>query len=148
LQRLNRELVEQALSDQPFITMAYGQFDQRTRTLGFARAGHPHPVFVPAQGPLCLWEAEGALLGIFDTIFPLKTYQLQPGDKTLFYTDGMDSASLDGYAPGPQSLLACAERHRALPIQELVPQLVRDLFGKETPSDDLTLLGMEVSGEW
>src|SRR5262249_54655353 len=51
LQRLNRDLIDQALSENPFITMAYVLFNMRDGTLQFARAGHPCPLYVPRQGP-------------------------------------------------------------------------------------------------
>ena len=147
LQRLNQELVEQALYDQPFITMAYVLFDHRERRLQFARAGHPYPLYVPRQGDLQLWEVEGSLLGIFDTLFPANTSQLQPGDKVLLYSDGIDEARQEACSPGTPSLLACAARNRDLPIQEFVPRLAQELFGQESQPDDLTLLGLEVGEE-
>ena len=46
--------------------------------------------------------------------------------------------------PGSDSLVACAERHRHLPVQELVARLTRELFGASAQADDLTLLGLEI----
>jgi phosphoserine phosphatase RsbU/P len=146
LQRLNRDLIEQKLSENPFITMAYALLDHRDGTLSFARAGHPYPLYVPREGGLQLWQQEGLLLGIVDATFPARTHRLAPGDKVLLYTDGIDSASFGGEAPGAPSLLACAERHRALPVQEFVERVARDLFGAEAHPDDLTLLGLEWRG--
>src|SRR5207342_902861 len=37
LQRLNRDLIEQALADMPFITMVYALFDHAEGTLRFSR---------------------------------------------------------------------------------------------------------------
>ncbi len=144
LQRLNRDLIGEALSDQPFITMAYALFDHRERTLSFARAGHPYPLYVPADGAPRLWQVEGSLLGVFETSFPVQTHQLAAGDKVLLYTDGVDGACFEGCAPGGASLLACAARHRARPIEEFVPTLARELFGEGSQPDDLTMLGLEV----
>jgi sigma-B regulation protein RsbU (phosphoserine phosphatase) len=144
LQRLNRDLVEQALEDHPFITMAYALFDHQARTLSFARAGHPYPLHVPRDGEPRLWQVEGSLLGVFDTAFPAQTHRLSPGDKVLLYTDGIEGSSFEGHAAGSASLLACAARHRALPIQDFVARLARDLCGPGSQPDDLTLLGLEV----
>ena len=49
LGRLNKELIDQQLSDTPFITMAYGLFNHREGVLQFARAGHPYPLLVRAR---------------------------------------------------------------------------------------------------
>lgn len=147
LQRLNRDLIDQALSDTPFITMVYALFNHRDGTLRFSRAGHPYPLHVPRDGSLQLWEGEGLLLGVFEAQFSDRTHRLDPGDKVLLYSDGVDGASFDGRESGTESLLACAERHRALPIQAFVENLARDLFSAGSPPDDLTLLGLEMLAE-
>jgi sigma-B regulation protein RsbU (phosphoserine phosphatase) len=123
----------------------YGLFNHRDYTLTFARAGHPYPLYIPRQGDLQLWRQEGLLLGVVDARFPASTYAVEPGDKILLYSDGIDSAVQEGCEPGIESLLACAEHHRALPVAEFVPRLARDLFGANAQPDDLTLLGLEVS---
>jgi sigma-B regulation protein RsbU (phosphoserine phosphatase) len=145
LQQLNRELVDQAMSDHPFITMVYLLFNHRERTLRFARAGHPHPVYVPRDGEPRLWQVEGSLLGVFETTFPVQAHSLQPGDKVLLYTDGIDGDHLDGPLPGRDKLLAAAARHRTLPVQGFIDHLARDLLVSTDHPDDLTLLGLEVS---
>jgi sigma-B regulation protein RsbU (phosphoserine phosphatase) len=146
LTRLNRELIDQKLSENPFITMAYGLFNFQEGTICFARAGHPYPLYVPAAGDLQFWNQEGLLLGIVDATFGDRVYRLNPGDKVLLYTDGIDNASFAGQPPGADSLLACASKHRGLPAQEFVEQVARDLFGTALQPDDLTLLGLELLG--
>lgn len=146
LQRLNRDLVEQALSDSPFITMIYGLYNHRERRLHFARAGHPYPLYVPHDDEPRFWQVAGSLLGVFDTEYVPQSHTLRPGDKVLFYSDGIDAARLDGQADGGDSLRACALRHRGLPVEEFVAALARDLFREAEQPDDLTLLGMEVTG--
>jgi sigma-B regulation protein RsbU (phosphoserine phosphatase) len=144
LHRLNRELIDQELSENPFITMVYVLFNHRDGALQFARAGHPYPLYVPRVGDLQLWKQEGLLLGVVDAHFPARTYTLLPGDKVLLYTDGIDSASFENQEPGTASLVACAARHRTLPVHEFVDQVARDLFGGKAQPDDLTLLGLEI----
>lgn len=144
LERLNREFLAQALSDQPFITMAYALLDHRERRLQFARAGHPYPLYVPGEGEPALWQVEGSLLGVFETTYPAQSHALQPGDKVLLYTDGIDNARFEGHPPGVPSLLACAARHRSRPVEEFVAHLARDLSGGDGPPDDFTLLGVEM----
>jgi sigma-B regulation protein RsbU (phosphoserine phosphatase) len=144
LGRLNRDMVAQAMPDHPFITMIYGLYDQRERKLSFARAGHPYPLYVPSAGEPRFWPSEGSLLGVFETTFPLQSEPLCAGDKVLLYSDGIDGARFEACATGSASLLACAARHRDLPIEEFVLALGRDLFGEGSQPDDLTLLGLEV----
>jgi serine phosphatase RsbU (regulator of sigma subunit) len=143
--RLNQDLIDQRLSENPFITMVYVLLNHEEGTLQFARAGHPYPLYVPKEGPLELWQQEGLLLGVVNATFSVTTHALQPGDKVLLYSDGIDSATFEGHPPGIASLLACAERHRMLPIGALVDRLARDLLGATEHPDDLTLLGLEMA---
>jgi len=147
LSRLNKDLIDQQLSEHPFITMVYCLLNHREGTVRFARAGHPYPLYIPHQGELQHWQQEGLLLGIVDASFPDQTYQLRPGDKVLLYSDGVDNASFESYPPGPDSLLACVEKHRALPVEGFVQAIARDLFPGEKHPDDLTLLALELCEE-
>jgi serine phosphatase RsbU (regulator of sigma subunit) len=144
LQKLNNELIEEQLSDEPFITMAYGLLNHRDATLQFARAGHPYPLYVPQDGELELWQQPGLLLGVTDAYFPALERRLRPGDKVLFYTDGVDGMAFTDQPPGTPSLLACAERHRRLAGDEFVRRLARDLRTGDSRPDDLTLLALEI----
>jgi serine phosphatase RsbU (regulator of sigma subunit) len=144
LQRLNRDLIEQALSEAPFITMAYVLLNFADNTLSFARSGHPYPLYLPHDGPPQLWQLEGTLLGVFDASYPVRTEQLRPGDKLLLYSDGVDAARFESKLAGSPSLMACAEQHQGLPIDELVAHVARDLFRLTKQNDDLTLLGLEM----
>jgi sigma-B regulation protein RsbU (phosphoserine phosphatase) len=143
LYRLNRDLIEQELSERPFITMVYGLFNHRDGTLQFARAGHPYPVYVPQEGEPSEWHQEGLLLGVADAKFPTVTHRLAKGDKLLVYTDGVDTARYGDHPPGRPSLMACAAACRDLPVQEFVTRLARELFGADSQPDDLTLFALE-----
>jgi sigma-B regulation protein RsbU (phosphoserine phosphatase) len=145
LQRLNLELVEQGLAENSFITMVYGLFNNQTGTLHFSRAGHPHPVYIPAAGSPELWKLPGSLLGVFNTNFSVQVCQLKPGDKALFYTDGTDTVSFEDHPEGTASFLSCVERHRDLPITGLVDEVSNDLLRQIEQKDDLTVLGIEIT---
>jgi sigma-B regulation protein RsbU (phosphoserine phosphatase) len=145
LGRLNRDLMEQRLPEVPFITMLYCLFNFRDGTLRFARAGHPHPLFVPHSGEIKLWPGNGGLLGVFATEFHERTERLQPGDKLILYTDGLDTAQAEGPGKVAAALSACADKHRALPIDEYVARLTHDLLGQVRQADDFTLLGLEMT---
>jgi sigma-B regulation protein RsbU (phosphoserine phosphatase) len=147
LRHLNRDLIEQQLSDTPFITMVYVLYNYRDGTFSFSRSGHPYPLYVPRLGDAALWQVEGSLLGVFDTPYAVRTEHLQPGDKVLLYTDGMDAACFDGRPLGVQSLLAFAGQHREAPIQDLVRMLPTELFKSARQTDDLTVFGLEVVAE-
>ena len=86
----------------------------------------------------------GLLLGVLEARYPSQTFRLRPGDKLLFYSDGIDQSAFEDHPPGQESLVACAARHRHLPVQDLVARLTRELFGSRSPADDLTLLGLQM----
>ena len=144
LQHLNRDLLELAAADNPFITMVYALFDRRTASLSFARAGSPLPIYVPRGGEPQRCHLGGTLLGLFETEFTTRTLRLRPGDKVLFHTDGVDAPSSERTLPERDDLLALVARSRALPVQELVEHLLQALLEKMSQSDDLTLVGLEM----
>jgi sigma-B regulation protein RsbU (phosphoserine phosphatase) len=144
LQRLNKDLIDLHLPEDPFITMVYALYNHRDGVLHFARAGHPYPLFVPQTGEPVLWRQEGFLLGITDAAFTARSYPLNPGDKVLLYSDGIDGGRFEDHLPGTNSLLAWARRHRHLPIQKFLAGLAHDLFVTGEQLDDVTLLGLEV----
>ena len=94
--------------------MVYALFNHQDGTLQVARGGHPYPLHVPRTGELNLWKQDGLLIGVGEARFPAQSYHLDPGDKLLFYTDGVDNAAFENCPVGTDSLLACAERHRAI----------------------------------
>ena len=147
LQRLNRELIDQALSDDPFITMVYCLYNHNEGSLCFSRAGHPHPMYIPKDGDPVLLEQVGMLLGVFEAEYQVQTAQLKPGDKLLLYSDGVDEGSVEDLEPGTASLMDCVSRHRKLPGSRLVTQIAEDLFEGKRQPDDLTLFVMEVPEE-
>jgi sigma-B regulation protein RsbU (phosphoserine phosphatase) len=145
LQRLNRELLEQALSEHRFITMVYGLLNCRTGAFTFARAGHPHPLYVPRAGEPVLWQVHGTLLGVFETAFVVQRHQLLPGDKLVLYTDGIEPAADGPGGSGSERLLDSARRHRDLPVQEFLDRVAADLLGQAAWPDDVTLLALEIT---
>ena len=142
LERLNRDLLEQALPEMPFITMAYALLNCKDGTLRYARAGHPHPLYVPARGDVGVLPADGGLLGVFVAEFREQRRQLQPGDKLLLCTDGLETGANGGEAH--RLLEAQAAEHRDLPIEQLVAKLAAELPGAAAPADDFTILGVEM----
>lgn len=94
LRRLNIEMVNRdGGGGGRFATACYGMINCRTLELRMARAGHPPPLLLRATGGIDKIEADGPLLGVFeDEEFECGTYQLQPGDRLLLYSDGFELA--------------------------------------------------------
>ncbi len=93
LARLNVEMTHRPGGGNRFATAVYALINTRTRQLQIARAGHPFPMLLRADGSVVNLEPDGALLGIFeDENFELTTVQLEPGDRLVLYSDGFETA--------------------------------------------------------
>jgi sigma-B regulation protein RsbU (phosphoserine phosphatase) len=147
LQRLNRELMDLSLSDRPFVSMVYLLYNYQDATLRFARAGHPPPLCVPVDGEPQLWHLPGNFMGVFATDFAVRSQRLQPGDKVVLMTDGLERSAPDESPQAADHLLGPAARHHKLPIEEFIARLAHDLSSQTSLQEDFTLLGLECTGE-
>lgn len=96
LARLNNDMVEQQAGKVRFATAVYGVFNVRTGVLHIARAGHPFPMWLKADGTTEMLEPEGGLLGVFpDDDYETVEVSLGQGDRLLLYTDGFEMAFPD-----------------------------------------------------
>ena len=135
-----------------FVTAAYATYDLRQRELCLARAGHPYPLHVRADGQIEPIIGAGGLLGLPDLPCEFQEVRLTlaPGEKLLLYTDGLED---DFFEPGgPQAeigeIAPALREWAALPVPVLVETLREHLDGKEgslNPADDATLLACEVA---
>ncbi len=91
LATLNDALAEKELPNCQFVTGCYGVIDHRAGTFTFARGGHPYPLLVTADGVASHLTVPGGLLGLFvGAEFPERVVQLDPGDKVVLLTDGIE----------------------------------------------------------
>lgn len=78
-----------------FVTAFYGVYDPRARTLTYSSAGH-NPPRLRRCGRTEVISLDGARnipLGLMtDVEYPNVTQQLRPGDRLIFYTDGITEA--------------------------------------------------------
>lgn len=147
LARINQALIEQELSSATFATALYGYINTETLEVTFARAGHPSPVVVTAEGGFEPLEAEGSLLGVF----PEEEYSngstiLRPGDRLFVFTDGIEVAFASDQTIDTQQWKGELLARRSLSSRELLDDLARHLdneVGSLAPKDDLTIITIE-----
>ena len=75
-----------------FVTALYAVYDASCRTLKMARAGNPLPIrYRPSEKSATELSCEGVLIMGLEsyTEVPVTEVTLQPGDRLLFYTDGV-----------------------------------------------------------
>jgi serine phosphatase RsbU (regulator of sigma subunit) len=147
IDRTNRVLVGEHRGTL-FITLLCALLHPPTGVLRIASAGHEAPLLVPAAGgPVTAVGRAGVLLGAFASVEPPETeVELAPGDRLLFYTDGVtDARSPTGERFGDARLLSALEEARTGSAQDLVAT-VRDRVlafqGTAEPADDITLVAL------
>lgn len=74
-----------------FATCLYAEVDPEAGTLDIARAGHPDPVVISADGTAVIRQTAGGLpLGIeTDSDYPTTRVVLEPGETIMLCTDGL-----------------------------------------------------------
>jgi serine phosphatase RsbU (regulator of sigma subunit) len=146
---LNAEICQQQLSLSQFVTMVYGVLNIHTYELKLARAGHPAPYLLKADGSMKELEPDGALLGVFpEEHFPVMTVQLEPGDNILMYSDVFETAY-----PGGDEVVNERYKDEFKKMASANPQAGFDSFvaeldrqeGSLHQRDDLTALMMCLS---
>lgn len=153
ISQLNRALTDQALPNCQFVTACYGLLNHETLRLSLARAGHPYPVHIAADGTITHLQAAGGLLGLSrDEEFPSTDVGLSPGDKVLLYTDGVELAFQNGDKDtiNPTAYNEIFASLSCLPIVTMLRRLEAMLdaeSGSLYPQDDVSFIGLEVLGE-
>ena len=130
------------VNKQSFVTAICGVYDVRRRALRVARAGHPLPMLyrasdarareVPCDGVFALgWQPYGPV--------PVTDMTLEPGDRLLFYTDGVTERFSDQLEPyGSARLLRQLEQADTDDPGTILDAIAADLqrFGGVRPADD------------
>jgi phosphoserine phosphatase RsbU/P len=95
--RLNDDMIRMQQGKARFATGVFGMLDTTTRELTITSAGHPAPLLV-RDGHITELEVEGPLLGVFEgEAYEQFTFQLDPGDTVLLYSDGFETAFPDAH---------------------------------------------------
>ncbi|MFJ9026474.1 SpoIIE family protein phosphatase [Streptomyces sp. NPDC102259] len=102
-------------------TACYLVFNRRTRVLTYARAGHPPPLLIHADGTSAyLDHAIAPPLGpVRDICYRQAATTMGENDTLLLYTDGLIERRREDLAIGLQRLTACARTTTGLDIAEL-----------------------------
>jgi sigma-B regulation protein RsbU (phosphoserine phosphatase) len=134
------------------VTAFYGIFNPPSRQLRYAVAGHNPPRLwrCATQDSLKLDAVGGLPMGVVkDVHYPEAAIQLNPGDRIVFYTDGITEAQHpDGKQFGTAALDAILQRNCQESPQTIVDQIVeavRNHTSNAQPTDDRTLVAARVS---
>ncbi|MCX5661160.1 MAG: PP2C family protein-serine/threonine phosphatase [Planctomycetota bacterium] len=157
LAQLNKDMVEhQGNGKVRFATACYGVINCRTLEMTFARAGHPFPILLHADGTSSTLSPDGGMLGVFpEEVYELTKTKLKRGDRLLLYSDGFEMAFPEGtgQAEGQVGLAneKYTEEFRALAhgtLDEALSKLVDRLdvqTGSLNQQDDMTVVCLGIS---
>ncbi|WP_217169383.1 SpoIIE family protein phosphatase [Streptomyces sp. AC512_CC834] len=125
--------------DQAIATCLYAVHDPHRRQCLIANAGHLPPVRLRAGRPPELLDLPtGVPLGVGGVAFSTTAVDLEPGDRLVFYTDGLVETRRHPLDERLDALLALLEGPDR-PLEEVCDLLLRTLHEPEN-SDDVALL--------
>jgi phosphoserine phosphatase RsbU/P len=135
-----------------YATVFYAIYDEATRTLNYANAGHESPVLVrpTAEGTESIrLESSTVPLGLFPNLPVLQTsLQLFPGDWLVIFTDGVTEApNENGEEFGAKGLVAAMDGARGDSAEAMCNSIVERLrlhTLRVPQADDITLVTARV----
>ena len=139
------------MATEQFATLLYGVVDTATGTFRYASAGHPGPLYLPADGPPVILDNPGFPIGLAEEPYTERSLHLAPGDRLYLYSDGLpDAMDPKGKQFGNDRLAAAIDRERSAPLREGVAALMEELtrwYGGAKPQDDVSILALEITAE-
>jgi len=149
LEKLNNDLIDQNLSNFQFATACYGILNIHSLELKIASAGHPLPILIDEHAHTRELQVGGSLLGVFpDATYTTETFTLQPEQKLLLFSDGVEVAFVN---EGPDHPLRFRQEFGNLShynIEAMCEKLLTIINAEEGslhPRDDVTIVGIELS---
>ena len=136
-------------SQVPYVTSFLASINLHTKLLTYTSAGHPPALYIH-QKQITELATGNTFLGMFeDEHYDEKTLQLHPGDRLVFYTDGItETRDKDGHEFNLSRFKDMLLHHQDTPIDDLISQIVHSLnqfSGDAQPRDDQTLVIAEIS---
>jgi phosphoserine phosphatase RsbU/P len=150
MSRLNDQLAAQELPDSQFITGWYGVLDIRTLRLEYAAAGHPPPMIIDGGELVQELYGEGPMLGLAaGQGYSDESIVLQPGQRVLLFSDGLEPALIAERKPRPELSILQPDARQLVsaPSETLIHSLVSQLDaqpGSLAHADDVTMLIFDV----
>ena len=145
-QELNLRFVTQSMSEQ-FFTLVYGILDKRTGEFRYIDAGHPSPVHVNASGISKFLAGDGLPIGIAETDYDEHSIKLDPGDRLIFYSDGVtESMNAAEEIFGNARFLQSLRNDGDLSLDDTMAQIlagIQSWCGDAPVHDDISVLALE-----
>jgi serine phosphatase RsbU (regulator of sigma subunit) len=149
--RANRRIKKDTKSDM-FVALLYAVLNAKDRMLSLCSAGQTQPIyFSSSAGGSSLVETEGDTfpLGILEEVDYQETQlQLAPGDRVVFYTDGIvEAMNEQDEMFGFDRLTEVVQGAHSMSAESLLKEIidrVNAFVGKAPQHDDLTIIVVSV----
>lgn len=144
--------IDQQFGPDHFVTAQMARLDIRSGELQWVNAGHPAPLLIRGDRVVKVLESPGTLPVGFGGDQPqISQEQLRPGDRILFFTDGLiEEHQAGGEQFGEERLIAFIDGtgHAGEDIRQTVRRLSHALMAERggVTSDDTTLFLLEWHG--
>jgi sigma-B regulation protein RsbU (phosphoserine phosphatase) len=127
-----------------FFTLIYARLNHHSGRLTLINAGHPPAIVLRSEEhDTLILRQEGDVLGAFaDADFGLAELTLQAGDRLFLYTDGLIETGCP-YEEGLEHLAKSCVSSRSLPLDELIPAVVKDVLDGVSCADDTLIMGVQ-----
>ncbi len=142
--RLNHLLVNEFEMDK-YLTMLMAEVDLETGSVVFAQAGHPSPLVQKRNGDVSFVRSFGLPVGLIEEAeFEDVCLHLDPGDRLIFYSDGItecpdpSGALLD--EAGLERLVRAERASKGPDFVEGVTEALKSFAGRSDFPDDLSAI--------
>jgi sigma-B regulation protein RsbU (phosphoserine phosphatase) len=132
-----------------YFTIHYAVLNTQTHELRSVCAGHPGPVYLPAEGEPVIMTSRSFPVGwVPEAAYEEKCVQLQPGDRLYLYSDGINEAmNAEREQFGEARIIEAGRTCRGMSLQESLDELAAAAEGwsERGFEDDATLMAIERS---
>ena len=132
-----------------YLTLIYGVLNTKTRQFRYALAGHPPPIYEPAEGKAFEIGQYGFPIGFFsDASYEEQIITAEPGSRLYFYSDGVtEIVNSDDESFGRDRLREAIDDSRGRSLHDALSYLlerVQAWSGDARREDDISLLAVEI----
>jgi sigma-B regulation protein RsbU (phosphoserine phosphatase) len=134
------------LPEGQFITVVYVRINRKTNHLTVVNAGHPPAVVQRADGTASALWLDGDVIGAFETPeFGVSALTVRPKDRVFLFSDALiEGGQGTNWESGVEQFIRVCGQSTEMDLNSEVSELAGLAAIHGAPSDDITLMGIEV----